>query len=141
MAYMTLFRSQSAVLESVSRLKSDQFTQFSLCLIQNRDYAGKGQGFIARSAICRKVAQFLLRALFDEQQVVSSMFIRRGIDALVRLDFSTMPKQLLCGSVGHRQRQRLGLERPQGVEQHAKPWGHLVFGGGKLFLKNVQYGS
>lgn len=99
------------------RLKSDQ-APFILIVAESRtaDISTKLRELTSGSAFCRKLAQFLLAALVDEHQVVSSMFIRRGIDALFRVHFSTLPKLVLCRSDGYGQWQRQRLEQHQGME-------------------------
>lgn len=80
------------------RLKSDQaLSSPFVTKLRTGDIRAKPYESILALAIWLKLAQFLLRVLRDEHQVVPSMFVRRGIDALFRLHFGTKPNLLCAG--------------------------------------------
>ncbi len=102
-------------------LKSDQTSSNSaVAESRTRDMLVNLNESIVEWALCLKVAQFLLKALSDAPQVVSSVFVRRSIDALFRFLFRPRPKRILRRADGHGQWQRRRLEQPEGVEQHPR---------------------
>jgi hypothetical protein len=84
-------------------LKSDQ-TSSNSAVAESRtcDILVNLNESIVGWALCLKVAQFLLKALSDVHQVVSSVFVGRSIDALSRFLFCPKPKCVLCGAGGQR---------------------------------------